>query len=196
MDQNYKTQSSTDGGTLYQLKCLINRKNVCEKVTKDYHADASFVDLVLDCHVVSAAMTYFNLDSVDGKPDNAPDRIEIMSKEKKTLWLKQMVRDMVDKFMVNVMTEVVADIAEEGQPQQNQEDGVYNYATGFMKFGLIRRVSVVATASGDGERALRHWRYALLAYHQRRKTKYRLEAFLLTASVRALLPERFAQEVT
>ena len=58
---------------------------------------------------------------MDGKPDNAPDRIEIMSKEKKTLWLKQMVRDMVDKFMFNVMTEVVADIAEEGQPQQNQK---------------------------------------------------------------------------
>ena len=42
----------------------------------------------------------------------------------------------------------------------------------------------------------RLWRFALLAYHLAHKTKYRLEAFLITAATKALLPDRFVQELT
>ena len=54
----------------------------------------------------------------------------------------------------------------------------------------------MSTASAGGLRALRHWRFALLAYHLAHKTKYRLEAFLITAATKALLPDRFVQELT
>jgi hypothetical protein len=94
------------------------------------------------------------------------------------------------------MTEAIDDIAEENAAAADDDDGMFNYATWILKFGMLRRVAVMSTSSGDGLRALRHWRFAILAYHQVHKIKYRLESFFLTAAVRALLPERFAQEVT
>lgn len=62
-----------------------------------------------------------------------------------------------------------------------QDDAVYNYATNFTKLGLLRKVAVNATRYGDGNRMLRHWKYAMLVYHQGHKIKYRLESFLLLA---------------
>lgn len=195
MDRYYNTASSHESGTLFQLKCLIERKNVDTKVSKDYHADAAFFDMVVDCHVVAAAMKHLNMDSINDRPAGM-QRVEIMSTEAKAAHLQQIAREIVERFMFRVMTEVIDGIADENVIQVDNTDGVYNYATGVMKYGLLRRVSMISTASGDGLRALRHWRFALLAYHQTRKTKYRLEAFMLTAGVKALLPERYAEQVT
>lgn len=74
-------------------------------------------------------------------------------------------------------------------------DGVYNYATNFMKFWLLRKTNVMSTRSGDGNRIVRHWRYAMLLYHTARKTKYRLEAFLLLAGTMALYTPRHKHQI-
>ncbi|KAK3098063.1 hypothetical protein FSP39_015784 [Pinctada imbricata] len=79
--------------------------------------------------------------------------------------------------------------------QGPHQDGVYNYATNFIKFWLLRRISVIATRSGDGTRILRHWKYAFLLYHNAHKVKYRLEAFLLLAGILALFTERQQHQV-
>ena len=196
MNRYYNTDSSDECGTLFQLRCLIDRKNVEVKVTKNYHADAAFVDTVVNCHVVAATMTHLGMENINDRPANVPQRIEVLSKEAKARQLRQIARNIIDRYMFRSMTEVIDGIADQDVIPGDDSDGIYNYATGVLKFGLLRRVSMMSTAAGDGLRALRHWRFALLAYHQTRKTKYRLEAFLLTAAVKALLPERFAQELT
>ncbi len=197
MDRYYKS-SVKEVGTLYQLQTLINRSNVVTTVSKDYHAVSSFVDTVVDCHVIAAAMTSLQMKDLNDRPAGIRGRIEVMPVEDKARQLKQIARNIVDKYVFRVMTEVLDDIAEQEGPNDpdNPCDGVYNYATGLLKFGLIRRVSMLSTASGDGLRALRHWRFALLAYDQSKKTNYRLEAFILTAAVKCLLPERLGKEIT
>ena len=196
MDRYYKAESGRDMSTLYQLKVLTQRTNVVTQVTKDYHADSAFFDNVFDCHVVAAAMTFLEMLDVTDTPANMPNRIEATTDEHKKRILSQVARSIIDKYAFGDMSEVLNDLVESNKSQQDDKDGVYNYATGILKYGMLRRVSVIATASGDGLRALRHWRFALLAYHQGQKTNYKLEAFLITAAVKALLPERFAEEVT
>jgi hypothetical protein len=69
---------TTDPGMLFQMKCLIERTNIESKVTKDYHADSVFFDLVVDCHVVAAAMTHLGMEDVPKRPAGMPQRIEVM----------------------------------------------------------------------------------------------------------------------
>ena len=50
----YKTNSSQDGGTLYQLRNLINRRNVVGDPKKDMNACEDFFELVTKAHVLAA----------------------------------------------------------------------------------------------------------------------------------------------
>ena len=70
-----KSNSAGDPGTLFQLKCKLNRKDVNEKMNKSYHGCESFFSTVLDGYVVYAAMEYFGMTTPDGIPfKNVPDR--------------------------------------------------------------------------------------------------------------------------
>ena len=73
-DYLYKKNSAGDPGTLFQLKCKLNRKDVDEKVNKCYHGCESFFRTVLDGYVVYATMEFFGMTTPDGTPSkNAPD---------------------------------------------------------------------------------------------------------------------------
>jgi hypothetical protein len=61
MDRFYKSGSAREPGTLYHLKSVINRRNVVSSVSKDYHADSAFIDLVGESHVISLALTHFEM---------------------------------------------------------------------------------------------------------------------------------------
>ena len=100
---------------------------------------------------------YLNMETVNSRPSNMPQRIEMVSKEAKARLLKQTARNIVEQYLFRTMTEVVDGISEETRaPNRPNNDGVYNYATGFLKYGLLRRVSLMSTASADGHRALCH----------------------------------------
>ena len=92
-DYMYKGNSAGDKGTLFQLKCRLNRKDVDEKVNKSYHGCESFFSTVVDGYVVYAAMEYFGMTSPDGNPtQNVPgaDGSQLIKK----------VGEMVDKFVL------------------------------------------------------------------------------------------------
>ena len=55
-----------DGGILHQLRNLINRVNVSRKELKHQVSEVEdFLELVTECHLVSAAMHFFGMKSVD-----------------------------------------------------------------------------------------------------------------------------------
>lgn len=73
-DYLYKSNSAGDPGTLFQLKCKLNRKDVNEKANKSYHGCESFFSTVLDGYVVYAAMEYFGMTTPNEVPSqNVPD---------------------------------------------------------------------------------------------------------------------------
>lgn len=55
MEMTVPVSSSKEGGTLYQLCNLINRRNVV-KPKKDVAACEDFFELVVEAHIVTAAM--------------------------------------------------------------------------------------------------------------------------------------------
>ena len=68
----YSTESSMDGGTLHQLRNLINRVNVSRKELKHQVNEVEdFLELVTECHLISAAMHFFGMKSVDDPPSRS-----------------------------------------------------------------------------------------------------------------------------
>ena len=57
-----------DGGTLFQIRNLINRRNVVKDPTKNMNACEDFFTLLTESHILSAAMTVFEMSSFEDKP--------------------------------------------------------------------------------------------------------------------------------
>ena len=96
-DDMYKSNSVGDLGTLYQLKCKLNRKDVNEKVNKSYHGCEAFFSTVLDGYVIYAAMEYFGMASASDSPSyDVPIVAEGESSQ-----LFEKVGDMVDTFILH-----------------------------------------------------------------------------------------------
>ena len=68
--------SFRDEGTLYHLKVVLNRKAVTFHNNKinDFNACEDFVKLVINSHIVAAAMEILNMSSKDDVPSNT-DRV-------------------------------------------------------------------------------------------------------------------------
>ena len=61
----YKTSSSLDViGTLYQLRTLMNKRNITSDVSKDMNACEDFLELVVSSHVIAAALQKSDVASV------------------------------------------------------------------------------------------------------------------------------------
>lgn len=55
----YKVSSKLEGGTLVQLRNLINRRNVVKDPSKAMDACEDFFTIVVEAHIVSAVMVLF-----------------------------------------------------------------------------------------------------------------------------------------
>ncbi|XP_061176933.1 uncharacterized protein LOC133185634 [Saccostrea echinata] len=192
MDRFYNSGSAREPGTLYHLKSVINRRNVSSTVTKDYHADSAFIDLVGESHIISLALTHFGMADLNAPCKVFPHGIHLADIDHKKRILRNLVGELVDSHIMNILSQT---LNREQLCEDENNDRIYNYATNFLKFWLLRKISIVATRSGDGMRILRHWKYAMLLYHIAHKTKYRLEAFLLIACTIALFTPRQQHQV-
>ena len=64
----YKTGTSTQGGTLLQLRNLIKRCNIATDNSGRFNAAIDFFELVCNCHIVAAAMHFFGMKSTTDTP--------------------------------------------------------------------------------------------------------------------------------
>ena len=62
----YKSSSSI--GTLYQLRNLINRRNVVMDPKDDMNACEDFFELTVNAHILAAAMTILGMNSLSDDP--------------------------------------------------------------------------------------------------------------------------------
>ena len=79
----YKSTSASDVGTIFQLRNLINRKNIGNKPSKDVNAFEDFFHLLVESHVLSAAMGFLGMESIDDEPagDIFPPTVWMLSQE-------------------------------------------------------------------------------------------------------------------
>lgn len=197
MDRSYKVASAREAGTLYQLRYVINRRNVVKNASADYHAVVSFIDVVTTAHVIAAALKAFGMSNIDDPCPKIPNFTDLADKDSKKRLLDKIVGEMVDSFFLNSLAVAVNRIEVNANNIEGPitNDGVYNYATNVTKYGLLRKISILATRSEDGIRQIRHWKYALLVYDLSHKIKYRLESFLLLAGVNAVFSEKQRHQI-
>ena len=71
----YKTSSSMQRGTLFQLRNMLNRRNIYTSVKANVNAWEDFMDVITKGHILTAALEYLGMTSLDGIPD--PSKIDI-----------------------------------------------------------------------------------------------------------------------
>lgn len=91
MEKFYNSASAREVGTLYQLKCIINRRNVTANSSKDYNAVSAFVDLACEGHVVSAALSFFGMNDINSQCISIQNGIHLADVNIKRRTLKHMV---------------------------------------------------------------------------------------------------------
>lgn len=133
MDRFYKSASAREPGTLHQLKCVINRRNVNTTVSKDYHADSAFIDLVGEGHILSLAMAHFGVEDLGSPCTVLPPGIHLANVEHKKKVLKSLVGEMVDNHLMNKLVQSLGHVEnEEEKHGDDNADSVYKYASNFL----------------------------------------------------------------
>ena len=67
-DRLYRCGSNCDGGTLLQLRILINRRNVAKDVNGRFNECIDFFETVVKSHIIAAGMHFFGLKELSGNP--------------------------------------------------------------------------------------------------------------------------------
>ena len=97
----YDCESSMDGGTLHRN--LINRVNVGRKEVKNQASEVEdFLELVITCHLLAAAMPFFGMASVEDVPSGNcfPDEVKSMSKSQMASLLQDRMLKVIDEYVV------------------------------------------------------------------------------------------------
>ncbi len=149
------TESSSDHGTLYQLRNLINRTNVVTDPTTNFNACDDFFITVISAHVIVA------LNELSDK-DFDPELDWMKSKEERRDLVLQLSKQIVDKFV---------DISYHSDRKQS-DDHVQEYAIQILSLGCLYLEFSDAIREGDGDRILRCWRYLLPIFWNSGRTNY------------------------
>ena len=177
----YRKGTSMEGGTILQLKNLLNRTNVPRDVHKDVNAVDDFVQVALSGHIIAAAMECFGMECLGDKPnpDIVPSNVESLSKEDK----------IVSKYTN------IALLSENSSKSAASIDGIQEYAKEFLSLALLYEEFADAIREGDGMRVLRCWKFMLLIFKAGNRTNYSIEALFLLAQYHLFLSPRLAQQL-
>ena len=156
-----------DGGTLFQLRNLLNRRNVTKNPVSNVSACEDFFIHVVEAHIVSACLTVFWMSSIHDAPSS--DLFHNTAAQGDTLHRRIILLDTVKR----VMDRYVHLPFDEAASHNNQEDGsecdrprdhILEYASDVLTLGVLYMEFVDGIHEGDGERILRCWRYFLLPF--------------------------------
>ena len=152
-----------DAGTLYQLRNLINRRNVTAHPTSRVSACEDFFLHVVEVHVMSAYMAEFKMSSVDADP--SPAIFTPSSAKDDTLHRRRVLLDAIQKVLDKHVEFSLQEQESTGEEEDRTEkDYVQEYAREVLTLGLLYMEFADAIREGNGERIIRCWRYLLLLF--------------------------------
>ena len=177
-----------DGGTLYQLRNLINRRNVVSDPSNNVNACEDFLELVVTAHVLAAFMTILGMKCLSDDPTSVLFPEGGTTEEIFTGLLS------VAQVVINDHTDFKYP-AHTSQAPQKEYDGINEYAKEVLTLGLFYLEYKDAIREGDGTRVLRCWKYLLLFFRASGHTNYTIEAFTLLSQYYYLFPPQLAQQL-
>ena len=183
----YDASSGMDGGTLYQLRNVINRRNITKTPTGNVTASEEYFLLVTEAHIVTAAMTLFEMDSLEDKPNPLffPEGCEELPDSDRCTVFLHAAGKLLTKFV---------DLSFCQQTTQ-PEDRIQAYACEVLSLGLFLMEFNDAIREGDGTRIIRCWRYFLLLFKANSRSNYAIESFILLTQFDFFLPHRLARQL-
>ncbi len=212
-------------GTLYQLRNLINRRNVKKEVKSDVNAIEDFIEVVTTGYIVSAVMIHLGMSHINDIPSDS-----IIFHD---LWMED---DSVRKSaLMNIASSVVekhVDLAAEfcGQPhasddgndtlvdddEQNSDSGdggrmgdvkddnvedhsavssICDYSREVLSLGLFYLYFKDSVREGDGTRVMPAWKYFMLIFKATKHKNYALEALTMLTQYFVILPPNLAEQL-
>ena len=185
----YNTKSFSDYGSLYQLRNLINRRNVVSNPMDDVNACDDFFNTVVTCYVLVACMQMLGMDCLTDVPN-----VEEFSFTTDS-WMKPdysrrseiyaFCQDFVDKHVDFSFKTVV----------ERSQDDITNYANDVISLGLFYSNYKDAVKEGNGDRVKTCWKYLIPIFKASDKRNYSSEALRMLYSYYYTLSPRQAQQM-
>lgn len=153
-----------------------------------------FFHLIVDAHVLVAAMEFLGMEDIDAKPNTEmfPPGVWMLDKEERKEILLSVCGAIVEEY-TDISTFKPTQNTSNNEDDSNNrksEDRVLSYAKEVLSFGLFYKEIVDAVREGDGVRVLCWWRFMMLIFKSNGRTNYSIEAFILLAQHKFLLSPR------
>lgn len=169
----YDMKSFMDKGTMVQLRNLIDRRNVGADSEKDCNASDDFFVLVVECHIIAAAMKYFKMTKTKDMPSHELLREDLWTDIRKDV-LFSVTTEIVTKF-VDLEPRGLQLSASKSNNEAN-ENKVYVHACELLSHGLLYLEFSDSIREGDGVRILHYWRFLMLVFKEAKRKNYAIEA--------------------
>ena len=167
----YSTDSAEQHGTLYQLRNR-HRRNVVKKPKADFNACDDFIKVIIESHIVVAALKTFKMKDIHDIPD------ESIITGASEMWMKTADerRDVLSKLCEMVVKDFVH--IKFHQPDiKSGTDKIFQYGKELLSLGCLYLEYSDAVKEGDGHRVYTCWKYLLPIFLNSNRTNYSNEVF-------------------
>lgn len=173
-----------------QLQTLINRTNLKSSPKANMNAAEDFMEVVTTGHVITAAMKFFDMCTMESIPQHLQKVKETKGKGKKQKVFLDTVQEMIKEHVLIGQIE-----SSTCHTVDNNADKVLTYAREILTLGLLLAEFKDAVKEGDGPRVIRCWKFLLPIFRAARRKNYAIQAFTLLAKRYVLLSPRLQQQL-
>lgn len=176
-------------GTLYQIRNLIDRRNITKHPKSNVNAAEDFVEVIIISHVLTAVKKYLGMNSIHDLPSPSVISHDVWMADdtERSQILADISVHIVNKY-VDLSTTFYS-------PQQGVENGTaYDYAREVMSLGLFYLNLKDTSREGDGDRNI-NWKYKMLLFKASGRTNYSIEALTILTQYYLLLPPNLAEQL-
>lgn len=184
-------------GTLFQLRNLINRRNVTKRPKKDVNASEDFLEVIVTGHILTAVMSCLGMSSLNDMPLSS-----VLSHD---MWMQD------DEVRRKILREIASHVVNQHvdlavlfkKPPAKKKASVvketpgtaYDYACEVLTLGLFIMDFKDAVREGDGEHMMLLWKFMLLIFKASGRKNYALEALTLLTQYYLTLPPNLAEQL-
>jgi L1 cell adhesion molecule like protein len=179
----YSPKSARDKCSLYQLRNLIDRRDVTSDPKGTLHACQSFLKVVIETEVLAALAGTLGLRSL-GSDTDVQTLLGEGSLPMSSAGRVQAITSIAERVLSCISYDHCVDPTStvELQPFFPGNDAG-NYSSKLLSMGLFAWNFEDAIREGDGDRIIRMWKFLLLFFKQTQKSKYSIEATRLLSDV-------------
>lgn len=192
-----------DRGTLYQLRNLINRRNVTTHPKSDVNANEDFLEVCITSYILVAVMSHLGMSALDDTPLHSVISHGLWMEDDtvRRSALTEIASSIVDKH-VDLAAEFASvsefdgdEDEQEFDPSNSDGSSVYEYTREVLSLGLLYLAFKDAVREGDGDRVMVIWKYFMLLFRATGHTNYTLEALTLLTQYFTTLPPNLAEQL-